>query len=279
MSAPGSIAAWLRDFNDEERRKRVCDLGLLTGLKRSASNVIGPANFERGLILDRLVETRRPARVLEIGTGRGLGSLVIAAAGRRYGVALKVWTVDILGPSTRQTWAIERNGKTEELFASRDEIWGKELDPALTGVVTQLTGTTASVLPPLAKAGDKFDLIFIDAGHDLFSVVHDLSYSAQLLAPDGAILMDDFAPLEEFGLGTCIAVAQAREWFDTVEIIPSEGLVFGGERHPEAPRGMVLLTGLRKQNVRVDSSRLLWWRFAGKVLAACGSKRFFPLRG
>src|SRR5579862_6664014 len=89
QAEPG-IAEWLRGFNDEERRKRIWDLGLLTGLKANAHNVLAPTNFERGLILDRLVELRRPARVLEIGTGRGLGCMAVAAAGKRYGVALKV---------------------------------------------------------------------------------------------------------------------------------------------------------------------------------------------
>jgi len=50
-------------------------------------------------------------------------------------------------------------------------------------MVRQLTGQTTTVLPRLVRENEKFDLIFIDAGHDLFSVVHDLVYSAQLLSP------------------------------------------------------------------------------------------------
>src|SRR6185295_10289635 len=86
-----------------------------------------------------------------------------------------------------------------------------------------------------------FDFIFIDAGHDLFNVAHDLAYSAVLLAPGGAILMDDFAPMEDFGLGTCVALTHARRLFAHCELFPSEGLVFGGTVHPEAPRGMIFL--------------------------------------
>jgi predicted O-methyltransferase YrrM len=267
-------ADWLCCAADTACRERVWALGQLTGLRVDFT----PANFERALVLDRLIELRRPARILEIGTGRGLGCLGMAESARIHSVAARIVTLDLLDADTPQRWPIEVAGKREVLRASRREVWGRHIDPALIDRVQEIAGPTTRTLPRLAAGGHKFDLIFIDAGHDLYSVVHDLAYSVRLLAPGGAILMDDFAPMEEFGLGTCIAAQHARRFFGSVEIFPTEGLVFGGAAHPEAPRGMVLLTDPLAGEVAVSRVRLLAWRFAEVVVRICHLPGFFPLR-
>jgi hypothetical protein len=87
--------------------------------------------------------------------------------------------------------------------------------------------------------------------------------------------MDDFAPLEEFGLGTCVALGHARRLFANVELFPSEGVIFGGAVHPDAPRGMIFLSE-RRGEVTVRRSLLPLWRAAGFLLERCYSPRFFP---
>jgi phosphoenolpyruvate carboxylase len=208
----------------------------------------------------------------------GLGCLSMAAACRVYGSPAEISTIDISPRDQKLNWALELKGEPKVFKVSRDEVWGEHVDPELVKSVEQLTGTSVEVLARLVKEKPRFDLIFIDAGHDLFSVVHDLCYSAQLLAEGGLILMDDFAPLEDFGIGTCMVVSHARRWFDSVQIIQSEGVIFGGAQHADTPRGMVVLTGLRKAPV-VDPWRMLWWRLAGFVMRVCESARVFPLRG
>jgi len=277
-----ALGAWLKNFDEAERsgessarRDRVWQLGLLTGLRGETDGTYRPANFERGLILDRIIEIRKPRRILEIGTGRGLGAFAMAAAARAHGVEVEVTTADLIPLTTPQNYAIEIGGVRQTLRASCAEIWSKHLDPELAARIQPLTGKTTNTLPAALSAGRQFDFIFIDAGHDLFSVAHDLAYSSALLAPDGAILMDDFAPLEEFGLGTCVALAHARRLFAEVELFESEGLVFGGAVHPEAPRGMIFLSG-RRGPVVVKRSLLPLWRAAGFLLERCYSPRFFP---
>lgn len=262
---------------DEVRKERVRRLGLLTGLRRDKGGGFRPANFERALVLQRLVALHRPARVLELGTGRGLGCLAIADAARELGLACEITSVDILPPTQAQDWPIELDGRACEGRASIEEIWLQHIDSELRRRVRLRTGPTTKVLPALAQEGARFDLIFIDAGHDLFSVAHDLSYSAALLAAGGCILMDDFAPMEEFGLGTCIVLGQARRWFTHVEVLSTEGAVYGGAVHPEAPRGMVFLKNLRVQRPRVRRPLLAWWRLAGAVLERCSRPEMFPL--
>jgi hypothetical protein len=124
--------------------------------------------------------------------------------------------------------------------------------------------------------GEKYDLIFIDAGHDLYSVIHDLTYATQLLAEGGWILMDDFAPASDYGLATCVASSHARRFFDVVEVIPTEGVVYGDTQIPGLPRCMVLL-GESRGNVVMAGWKLWFWRLAGKVMDACYREGLFPL--
>ena len=271
------LGDWLKTLADPARRERVWQLGLLTGLRGEKDGTFRPANFERGLVLDRIIELRKPRRILEIGTGRGLGAFAMAAAARASGAEVEITTADIIPPDQPQDYAIEIAGKQQRLRASCAEIWQRHLDPDLVQRVRPLTGPTTKTLPALLRAERQFDFVFIDAGHDLFSVAHDLAYAAALLAPDGAILMDDFAPLEEFGLGTCVALGHARRLFAHVELFPSEGLVFGGAVHPEAPRGMIFLAE-RWGDVTIQRSLLPLWRAAGFLLERCYSPRFFPAR-
>ena len=277
-TAVPAASGWLQSAADAECRERVWKLGLLTGLKFEDDGIYAPANFERALVLDRLIQLRQPQRILEIGTGRGLGCLSMAASARSHGVTVEITTLDLSAPDLRIRWPIEIDGARQVLDASRREVWGRHIDPALTAVVREVAGLTTRTLPALVAEGRPFDLIFIDAGHDLYSVVHDLAYSTKLLAPGGAILMDDFAPLEEFGLGTCVVAPQAQQFFGKVEIFPTEGLVFGGAVQPQAPRGMLLLTEPIAQKVSVSRARLLAWRVAEFILRLCHAPQFFPLR-
>jgi hypothetical protein len=174
-----------------------------------------------------------------------------------------------------QEWALEIDGKQEVRRASCAEIWEAHL-PQWRPRIRAVTGRTTDTLPALLGQGKKYDLIFIDAGHDLSSVAHDLAYSTMLLAPGGAILMDDYAPLEPFGLGTCVVASHVQRFFEKVEIFPTEGVIFGGTDTPGSPRGMLLLSGM-KATPQFHRARLLWWRFAGAVLDLCYRKPLFPL--
>jgi len=117
---------WLAD--DATRRECVWKLGLLTGLKANEDGTFSPANFERALVLGRLVEKYRPARILEIGTGRGLGCLSMAESILALGYSAQIVTIDLLRRDQKQHWAIEIDGVRKVLQASRDEIWAQYID-------------------------------------------------------------------------------------------------------------------------------------------------------
>lgn len=267
----------LQPGSNPEREKRILNIGLLTGL-HFRNGQYRKANFERGLLLDSLVTSLRPQNILELGTGRGLGAFAMAAAARECQLKTNILTVDTLHSETRFEWPIERDGRREVLKASRHEIWKTPPLNDLRSCITELQGETTSVLPRLWKEGRKFDFIFIDAGHDLFSVVHDLSYCVKLLAPEGWILMDDYAPGFEYGIGTCMAFAHARKIFQTAEVLTTEGTVFEKEEIPGLPRGMVLLGGATG-NIALNPTKLIFWRLAGNVVSRCYRPKMFPLQG
>lgn len=269
--------ASLSPGTDPRREQRVLDIANLTGL-RFDNGKFRRANFERGALLDALTRTLRPANILELGTGRGLGAFVMAAAAKDAGCGTTILTLDILPTDAPQDWPIEINGRQERRKASRKEIWETHLPADLRGTITEYCGATTTLLPRLLRENKRFDFIFIDAGHDLFSVVHDLAYCAQLLTRGGWILMDDFAPASEYGVGTCIVSTHARRLFTAVEVLTTEGTLYGEEELPGLPRSMVLL-GDRVDNLAFSKTKLFFWRIASRFLEACYKPNLFPLGG
>ena len=269
-------ASWLRDFNDGAEKARVLEIGRLTGLRGEAGRYY-PANFERGLLLREIVRRRRPQRILELGTGRGLGILCMADQVRALEYQAELVSVDIIPPGTRQHWPILIDGEYSAQSRSVEEVWSRSFHE-LKDLVTLRTGATAAVLPALVEEGRRFDFIFIDAGHDVYSVFHDFAYGGLLLAEDGEILMDDFAPMEPFGLGTCIVAAHAARVFERVDVIESNGLVFD-ENYSGFTRGMVHLGGMKPGNYKIDSLSLLAARILGKAVEGLFHPKILPLRG
>ena len=269
------LASWLRDFHDDAEKLRVLEIGQLTGLREEAGRYY-PANFERGLLLREIVRRRRPQRILELGTGRGLGILCMADQVRALDYHAELVSVDIIPPDTSQHWPIFLDGQYSTQSRSIEEIWSRSF-PELKALVTLRTGDTTAVLPALLKEGRKFDFIFVDAGHDVYSVFHDFAYCVLLLAERGEILMDDFAPMEPFGLGTCIVAAHAARIFERVDVIESNGLVFA-ENYSGFTRGMVHLGGIKPGKYKLGSLSLLAARILGKVVEGLFHPKILPLR-
>lgn len=270
-----ALASWLRSFQDEAEKNRVLDFGKLTGLKEEEGRYF-PANFERALLLREIIRRTKPRRVLELGTGRGLGILAMADQVQALGYPAELVSVDIIAPAAKQKWPICLDGEYSSDARSVDEVWKKHFSD-LSARVTLRTGATTAVLPALLKEDRKFDFIFVDAGHDVYSVFHDFAYSCLLLAEHGEILMDDFAPTEPFGLGTCIVAAHATRVFEQVEVIESNGLVFE-EAYFGFSRGMVHLAEVKCATLQLDSVSLLAARVLGKTVEGLFHPKLLPVR-
>ena len=270
-----ALASWLRSFQDEAEKNRVLDFGKLTGLKEEEGRYF-PANFERALLLREIVRRTKPRRVLELGTGRGLGILAMADQVQALGYPAELVSVDIIAPAAKQKWPICLDGEYSSDARSVDEVWKKHFSD-LSARITLRTGATTAVLPALLKEDRKFDFIFVDAGHDVYSVFHDFAYSCLLLAEHGEILMDDFAPTEPFGLGTCIVAAHATRVFEQVQVIESNGLVFE-EAYFGFSRGMVHLAEIKCATLQLDSVSLLAARVLGKTVEGLFHPKLLPVR-
>jgi predicted O-methyltransferase YrrM len=270
-----ALASWLRSFQDEAEKNRVLDFGKLTGLKEEEGRYF-PANFERALLLREIIRRTKPRRVLELGTGRGLGILAMADQVQALGYPAELVSVDIIAPAAKQKWPICLDGEYSSNARSVDEVWKKHFSD-LSARITLRTGATTAVLPALLKEDRKFDFIFVDAGHDVYSVFHDFAYSCLLLAEHGEILMDDFAPTEPFGLGTCIVAAHATRVFEQVEVIESNGLVFE-EAYFGFSRGMVHLAEIKCATLQLDSVSLLAARVLGKTVEGLFHPKLLPVR-
>jgi len=270
-----ALASWLRSFQDEAEKNRVLDFGKLTGLKEEEGRYF-PANFERALLLREIIRRTKPRRVLELGTGRGLGILAMADQVQALGYPAELVSVDIIAPAAKQKWPICLDGEYSSDARSVDEVWKKHFSD-LSARITLRTGATTAVLPALLKEDRKFDFIFVDAGHDVYSVFHDFAYSCLLLAKHGEILMDDFAPTEPFGLGTCIVAAHATRVFEQVQVIESNGLVFE-EAYFGFSRGMVHLAEIKCATLQLDSVSLLAARVLGKTVEGLFHPKLLPVR-
>jgi predicted O-methyltransferase YrrM len=270
-----ALAGWLRSFRDDVEKARVLEIGKLTGLKKEGERYFA-ANFERALLLREIVRRRKPQRVLELGTGRGLGILAMADQVQGLGYMAELVSVDIIPPAAKQNWPLCLDGQNSSEARSLDEVWSKHFSDLKAGI-TLSTGATTAVLPALLKEGRKFDFIFVDAGHDVYSVFHDFAYSCLLLAEDGEILMDDFAPTEPYGLGTCIVAAHATKVFEQLEVIETNGLVFE-DAYVGFTRGMVHLAGMKRATLEIDSVSLLAARVLGKAVEGLFHPKLLPVR-
>lgn len=113
-------------------------------------------------------------RVLEVGTYKGFGAVLMAQAGAT------VWAVDWhrgdadLGPK-------------DTLCAWWTNVRRHAVEDQVVGVV----GTTQVVLPLLRE--HSFDMAFVDGHHAYESVASDVCYVVQLVRPGGLIVFHDYS--------------------------------------------------------------------------------------
>jgi hypothetical protein len=97
-------------------------------------------------------------------------------------------------------------------------------------------GYTRDTLPAFREAQPAYraDFVFIDGGHKVETIANDWEHTSKLLAPTGAIFLDDFYDneelAEEFGCNQLIASLEAApEWEPTVlpaaDHIPGMGAI------------------------------------------------------
>jgi predicted O-methyltransferase YrrM len=258
---------WISNFSDKDEARKVMEHGLLLGLKHHNGKLL-ISNFERGIILRKITREKTPKNILELGTGRGFGSICMADCIKAEKIDATIKTIDCIHENEKQKWPYQKNGLNHTDEISLKSFWEKEYGD-LNKLIKRYNGKTSDIIQVFLKNAQRFDFIFMDAAHDFKSVYLDLAGSISVLNSGGSLLMDDYAPTESFGLATCIAVNHAKEYFDSIEIINSDGAIFDTDNTQHGfRRSMVFLEGRNNRQIRFNPklSKILILRLAGRLL-------------
>lgn len=158
----------------------------LNKLRRRLSGRV-PSRYEHLLWLAR---QQNPSSLVEIGVWRGDRSVQflenLPDLNRFVGL-------DLFEEMQDDTFQAESMGKC--FPTTRDAVQAR-LEAAARGLgasVELLKGPTQETLPELVRRGaEKFDFIYLDGGHSLETIANDWRWSAQLVAPKGVVVFDDY---------------------------------------------------------------------------------------
>lgn len=114
--------------------------------------------------------------VLEVGTYRGFGAVLMAQAGARvYAVDWHRGDADLGERDTLCSW------------------WTNIRRAHVEDQVVGLVGRSMDVLPMLRDG--MFDLAFIDAYHERVAVLQDIAFTLPLVKPGGVLAFHDYSPI------------------------------------------------------------------------------------
>jgi len=215
-------------------------IGNLTKLRREPDGRFRAVNYESGLLLYTLVAKHRPQAILEIGTGRGFGSLCMARALVDQGLPGRIVTVDVLDPETRLDWAIDEGAGARVAPLSRKEVWEAHFPEDVRSRIEQRRGDSSTVLPALEREGFRAELVYIDGDHTYSAVARDFYSAIRLVGPTFRMLLDDYTPFSHvYGVRRLVDQAIAPT-FDT-ELIFTEDRWTAAPGAPKKDHGQVLI--------------------------------------
>jgi len=176
-------------------------LAKLTALRVGNGGEFYVSNFWRGPLLYTLVLDRKPKHVLEIGTGRGYGALSMARAAVDGGLDTTVWTVDERPSRQQQPWAIDEGDGPRVEDLSVEDVWERHVPNEVRERVCAITGDSRSVLSRWLRTGrPAVDLVFIDGGHDYWTVKHDFLATLRVANLGVVLLFDDYGERVRYGV-------------------------------------------------------------------------------
>ena len=124
------------------------------------------------IIKRKLSETPTP-RVLEVGLDTGITTIPIIAFLARVHEKFEFVGIDIL---VKESLSITLS----------------HLDTSSDQNIRLYRGNSLNVMPEMAAAGEKFDVILVDGDHNYHTVSQELKTLEQLLAPNGLVIVDDY---------------------------------------------------------------------------------------
>ena len=129
-------------------------------LKNMSQAMFGEAcSIEEYAFLFGLAALLRPKRILEIGTSQGLGAISMALGASMTGNLCEIVTID------------KKPGDHRENL---------RLFPEIAPMVKYMQGASHEVLQILEAENERFDLCFLDGGHDYQTVSDDWRYAKSM---------------------------------------------------------------------------------------------------
>lgn len=134
----------------------------------------------------KMVRAFGPKSMLEVGTHIGASTMYVARALKANGDAAALTTVDIVdvnaidGPWVQAGLAQKPQDNLDALECGDD--------------VAFVSQRSQVFLKQAQREGRKFDLIFLDGGHEASTVYQELSLALPLLNAGGTIIMHDYYP-------------------------------------------------------------------------------------
>ncbi len=136
--------------------------------------------------IDKYKGDKSELNVLEIGLAYGTSSIHILNPLLKYGGKVNYTVLD---PNQTETWkSIGINNIRNYLKTNENSSIHVKLIEDYSNVVME-------------KLTEKYDIIFIDGGHDEGTVIQDLINSARLIKPNGIVIVDD---VRHFGVGLAL---------------------------------------------------------------------------
>lgn len=199
-------------FNEEpEELQKFKYLASQLALRQSEDGTYYYSNWLRGPLLYALVQAKHPRRVLEFGTGRGYGAVCMAQASVDAGFECTVLTIDQIPETRKQQWIIDEGSGPQVKSLSLKEAWSRFCPSETVDRITVLAGDSSSIMARWRHEGlMKVDLVFLDAGHDYWSVKHDFLAALAVANPHASFVFDDYGERQRYGV---------KRLFDT-EIAP-----------------------------------------------------------
>lgn len=167
------------------------------------------AAWSMGPLFDRLIESQRPHRIIEVGSWEGASAIHMARCCVEQGVACEeILCVDTwLGSAELLLAAV--NGETitrSPYFGALRYRWGypqlyytflgNVLDAGLQDTITPVPLTSDVAYQIFKDLAVTADLIYIDGAHDFTSVLRDLRMYWEILEPGGTLFGDDYSNSE-----------------------------------------------------------------------------------
>ncbi|RMG95418.1 MAG: class I SAM-dependent methyltransferase [Deltaproteobacteria bacterium] len=134
----------------------------------------------------RIVRTRAPRRILEVGTHVGASTLAMACALARCGDAGHLTTVDVLDVNADDGPWRRVGSRACPRTLAEDLGVGERIE-----FVTQ---PAMEALRAAARDGRRFDLVFLDGDHGAAAVYEEVAAATFVLAEGGWILLHDYYP-------------------------------------------------------------------------------------